>query len=413
MKRLSGVFTIFFLVLTFIVTGTASGQATGPGLLQAGPIATGPLKLFPAWYMDKTGVALEACVDGTPLCINSTLAQLRRPAAPGGGEAFYWMAVADLPTLSVRSFVELALEITFLNPVVNRANAMIFNRLRVRIDGFTPPVADGNFTIVHPFGSQVIPVAAGATEINFTTDLPGSAGLASFAGVLAAPNIGPFLAQINPPPGYIGSPDVPSAVTGGINGNVVTVLDTLGAQIATTDQFTVLGKLATNGGLSQARANYTRTADGTFTVNAVARSIGNQRIVANIGATNPLRLVLAPVAGQIGSYTGTATLGRAKRISPLKLVNTSDRRRPSVMLNPVPDLVTITNATWANGFLTVQADSGDLKRPRPMLRLIDPATGALLKTQRGSLNASIRAPFKPARVRVVSSAKGRATANVQ
>jgi hypothetical protein len=182
--------------------------------------------------------------------------------------------------------------------------------------------------------------------------------------------------------------------------------------ISTTD-FLIEGKLATNGGLSGVRAGYARNVTGGKTLTIDASSINNQNIIARVGPRNT-RVVLAPVAGQPGSYQSITDFGPNKILSPLTVINRSDASLPRVVIAPVPDVVTISAATFdaATDTLTVSATTSETVAPRPLLQLIDPISGAVLAQRRGALNASIVSPFPPARVRVTSSGGGTATSTV-
>ncbi len=399
------------LVLLVAFAGASHGQSTGQGLASRGEVANGPLGLFPEWYMDKQGTALEGCMDGPPNCL-STLADLGNPAI---GEAFYWSAAADLTHPNgANGFLEYALEMAFLNPTIDAANAMIFNRLRVRI--FALPAA-GQYTVLHPFGQHVFTAEAdgdGAFEINETFDIPGSAGEASFTGVLAAPHIGPFLRQTTRPAGFLGTPAAARTITGGPSRNNVSVTGP-GGFTMTQNLFAVEGKFLTNGGLSGTRANYSRAADGSGTIRIHANSVNGQRIGANVGAIgDPARfgVRLSQVAGDPGHYFAARNFTAAQPFEPIRVQNLTDPRRPNQTLNNVPDVVSIRSATWSAGQLTVRALSSDAFNPRPRLQLIAP-DGTVLFQRRGSFTVTVPVAVKPNRIRVTSAAGGTATSVVR
>jgi len=404
------------LTLALFLSPAAHAQVVkGQGLLEAGPLPTGskpPVSLFPSWFMDKNGAALELCLDGPPLCLSS-LAEFSNPDI---GEAFYWSATADLTHPSgANGLVEFALEAAFLNPAQTRANAMVFNRLRIRLSGLQ---AGGQYTMVHPFGRHTFTAVAdpkGGFRINDTLDIPGAAGPTSYKQVLRAPNIGPFLKQTTAPAGHLGSPNLFRPVTGGPNGNSITITGPAGFTL-TTNRFAVEGKIATNGGLSRVRANYSRDATGAGTLNVFASSVGLQTIAAD----RPLlpRVRLKAVAGQVGEYAAAIPFTATQAFEPVTVRNFTDAGKPSVTMDQVPDIVTITTATFTPGAagqpgtLTVKASSSDLFAPRPQLQLLDEA-GNLLRRGRGALNFVLSTPIKPVRVQVTSAAGGSASANVQ
>jgi hypothetical protein len=407
------------LMLALFLSPQAHGQAVrGEGLLEAGPLPQGaapPVSLFPSWFMDKTGLALEPCLDGPPLCLSS-LADFSNPAI---GEAFYWSASTDLgPVQGATGFVELALEAAFLNPAQIRANAMVFNRLRIRLDNLP---AVGDYTIQHPFGQVTIaavqdPDPRKGININSTTDLPGSAGPRSYRQVLNARNIGPFLRQVNSPPGFLGTPNIARPVTGGINGNAVIVTGPGGFTMS-SNLFAVEGKMATNGGLSRVRASYSREADGSGLLHVSASSIGFQAIFA---IRRPLPNVrLKAFGGQrVGDYAANIPFTANQPFEPLIVRNRTDASNPSRTFTTVPDLVTISRATFTPGAagqpgtLIVRAFTSDNLAPRPRLQLMDQG-GNVLQTRRGVINFTAQTIIKPARVQVTSSAGGNKFAEVQ
>lgn len=403
------------LMLALFLSPQAYGQAVrGEGLLEAGPLPQGaapPVSLFPSWFMDKSGLALEPCLDGPPLCLSS-LADFSNPAI---GEAFYWSASTDLgPVQGATGLVELALEAAFLNPAQTRANAMVFNRLRIRLDNLP---AAGDYTIVHPFGQVTLPAEQDATGflINQTVDIPGAAGPASYRQVLNAPNIGPFLRQTTAPAGFLGTPNVARPVTGGTNGNSVIVTGPGGFTMS-SNRFAVEGKIATNGGLSRVRANYSREANGAGTLNVFASSIGFQAIFAIRPSLPSVRL--KPIANRVGSYSISIPFSSAQAFEPLTVRNRTDARNPARIFQNVPDIVTITRATFTPGAagqpgtLTIRAITSDKLQPRPVLRLLDEG-GNPLQTRRGVINFTVPTIVKPVSVQVRSSAGGSSTAVVQ
>lgn len=413
MRRRYGKFILFAsLMLVVALSGAAFAQSTGTGLARRGPVASGPLGLFPEWYQDRTGMALEGCTDGPPNCLGS-LADLGNPAI---GEAFYWSAAADITHPSgANGFVEYALEMAFLNPQIDAANAMVFNRMRIRIFDLR---SAGVYTLTHPYGQHTFTAVLDGNKgirINDTVDFPGTVGVQSFDGVLAARNIGPFLKQTTgAPAGFIGSPVVARTVTGGPSGNTITLTGPGGFR-ATQNLFAVEGKLLVAGGLTGARANYSRAADGTGAIRIHANSVGGQKIGANVGAVgdpNRFGVRLPEVAGDPGHYFVTKAFTAVQPFEPIKVQNLTDPNNPNQILNNVPDVVTIRSATWSAGQLTVRASSSDEFAPRPLLQLIAP-DGTILFQRRGSFTATVPVAVKPNRIRVTSAAGGTATSVVR
>jgi hypothetical protein len=221
---------------------------------------------FPAFYQDSNGLALEPCL--LPPAGNATRADLCildpvNPTDPNsvdlgvGSESFWWMADAQAPPLvgGGKALLVLALEAAFAVEVPKNGDQMTFGRIRIRID---TPVA-GQYTVTHPFGSEVFDVVDVAAGINFTEDIGAINTLnptLGFTGALGS-DLGPFLTwpgydqdptlQVRDATGnvleqYVGDPNVPHVVTSGPNGNVFRVVGP-GGITTETDLFTVMGKV--------------------------------------------------------------------------------------------------------------------------------------------------------------------------
>jgi len=405
------------LTLAFLVSPTAHAQVIpGQGLLDFGPIADGPGGLFPSWYMDRSGVALEACVDGPPLCINDPVdpADPVSVAVGFGAEAFYWAADAAFPPNSLRvSLVLFALELAWANEVPAVGDAMVFSRIRIRLFGL--PNA-GPWTITHPYGAHTFtadPDPVAGFRINFSDDVGIVAG--QFGLAMTAQHTGPFLRQVTAPAGFLGSPAVARPVTGGPNGNSVTVrgpgFQAPQPPFLSTSRFTIQGKLATNGGIQGGRATFSRNPDGTGFVNARASSIGGQRIVADgVGAA---RQRLIPIAGRVGVYSASIPFLATDVFAPVTIRNLTDASRPFRTINTVPDVVTIESATFDGTTLVVRASSSDLLPRAQGGPRLDVFSGPQLL---GRINArgtsTLPTVVSPLRVVVVSSAGGTTSARV-
>jgi hypothetical protein len=223
---------------------------------------------FPAYYSDDAGVALQMCDDGSANCL------LARPRdlAPPEGEALYWAAFADLSSPGIDVSVEFALEAAWLD-----GTPVVFDRLRIRGHVNAP----GSYTLTHPYGTTTVTAEDPGEQrnVNFTEDLgcePVAGGRCRFRDATAG-HITTWLRQTDAPQGYLGNPDRPSAVTGGLRQSV-TLLGPAG--LASTNQFGVLGKPA------KARAvSVIRSVDFGNTAHERTRSVR----MLNIG-TQPLRL---------------------------------------------------------------------------------------------------------------------------
>jgi len=381
---------------------------TGEGLLDFGPIADGPGGLFPSWYMDRSGVALEACLDG-PRCTPDPIdpANPVSVAVGFGAEAFYWVADAEFPASSLRvAQVLFALELAWAAEVPAIGDAMVFSRIRIRLFGL--PSA-GPWTVTHPYGQHEFtadPDPTGGFRVNFTDDVGIVAG--QFGQAMTALHTGPFLRQVNAPAGFLGNAVTSGLVTGGPNGNSATVSGP--GLVLTTRRFIIQGKLATNGGIQGARATYSRNPDGTGFVNARASSIGVQRIVADVGAA---RQRLIPIAGRVGVYSASIPFLATDVFAPVTIRNLTDASRPFRTIATVPDVVTIESATFDGTTLVVSASSSDLLPRAQGGPRLDVFSGPQLL---GRLNARgiSRLPtiVSPLRVVVRSSAGGTASARV-
>jgi Bacterial Ig domain len=169
------------------------------------PLSTNPeVGGFPAWYQDRTGVALEFCAPvaaevadawcliGPPEFVGRTAPE----AFPGNffDEHFYYAASATLNTGlpgavdSSRVQLILAQEAAFTSGSAAPDQQVVFSRLRLRFNAV--PVT-GNYRFLHPYGEQTIFAEAGTT-IFFTDDVGISCGT-NFACSITSQNMGPFL----------------------------------------------------------------------------------------------------------------------------------------------------------------------------------------------------------------------------
>jgi len=226
---------------------------------QADLTAVGPVNAvsgFPDWYEAAGGVTL--------MIGNDPVLTFFDPVVPGnafsaligfGGEAFYYLADADLGI----GFAEFAVEAAFQLGDPAPDQQLVFARLRVRIDVPVP----GTYTLTHPYGVRVYNVAAvgPGPDINETVDEtlflaspPPTAPLS----VITTPTLGPlflqnFLVAVNPAPpaGFIGSFVALQTVTGSPTGNNFVRLEGPagsniggpGVDVIETDQFGISGQL--------------------------------------------------------------------------------------------------------------------------------------------------------------------------
>jgi hypothetical protein len=214
-----------------LVVGAAllAVSSTAQGINNA---KNGPLDArgFPTYFTDDSGISLAICEDGSPNCLGATTADLTDTT---GGEAFYWVATAAVPSSRGTINVEFALEAAFSAPNV----PMVFERLRVRGDLNRP----GRYTLQHPYGSARIPAdGTGPRNVNFTEDIPCNVGqVSTCSGPITS-----FLRSTAGPAGYIGSGEGLGRVTGGKLRNELVLRAPNGAVIGRTSQFAITGKVA-------------------------------------------------------------------------------------------------------------------------------------------------------------------------
>jgi len=246
--------TVLAAVLMVLLVAPTAFAATGvtvkdtDGLAAVGP--TSAAYGFPTWYSDKAGTRLEPCLDGgNPLCgflPGDIPDEAQAIAFPGNfpDEFFYFLAGAELALPGGgRAVLTSGLEAAFLN-AVQPGDQVTFTRIRVVVRGATP---NTEFTFKHPYGELTI-LTDGTGAGRLVRDVAPSVGNFSLA---LNGDVGPFLKSTAPnvPAGYLGDPNVAGTVTGGPKRNTFEMWN--GAtQVATTDQFTVQGKIATNHGVT-------------------------------------------------------------------------------------------------------------------------------------------------------------------
>ena len=272
-RRRVTVATTCLLAASCLSLTTTSADAA---LTRVGPID--PATHFPSFYTDTSGLSLQPCLDGPPLCVGTEAELLGAGAA---GEGFYYSAQTSVGGFDMAFDLEMA----FLDAVTA---PIVFQRLQFASrGGLLAP--GGTYTILHPYGTSTCTAdASGNIANNACRTEAGGAGANDFAGALAGP-IGPFLtwdtfgdATGGPPAGYIGNGDsTPHTVEGGPVRNTVQV--TGPGVSASTNLFNVYGKLAPGpmGSTSQRSIDF-----GSLTAPASShityRSVGTQSI--NVGS---------------------------------------------------------------------------------------------------------------------------------
>ena len=375
-------------------------------LAKAGPVAadTG----FPTYYQDSNGLRLAHCVDGSELCggIESPLPDPTQPESFPNNfpfESFYFLsqAVINLPNGGRARYVG-SLEASFNSGTPQAGAQMVFARIRLWVD--TP--TGGTYTVTSPYGVDTFDVPAGGTRsINYTEDVGIASGV--FTGALNG-RVNPFLtwdtglitdAQGNQ---YVGDPGIDHAVTGSPFGTNFFRVDGpdiggVGVNTISTDQFALVGKVATNSGVDPGHPTYTRTDTTGGTVDVLATADPNKAVRANLpGAT-----VTSLRSDQNGHYVARLPFTGATPPATVNVTNASDNPPAVFDSVKVTDLVTITDATYDADAqtLTVTAKSSDTAVP-PTLTVTgygDPTAGTATFTG---------VPAPPASITVTSTAGG-------
>ncbi len=377
---------VALIVVMFLSTSSVLA-VPGPGLVAVGPTAS--LTGYPSWYKDSNGTRLELCLDGglNPIC-GYLPGDIPNPAAPISvpdnypttGEAFYMLGSAIMETDSAtggRAILVLALEAAFSGGTAVPGDQITFGRVRIWIDNLIP---SAQYRVTHPYGVDNFTAdpVFGRRMIRYVEDIGiGSPG--DFTGAMNS-RIGPFLAwdpAILPaaPAGYIGDPDVLHPVTGSpLDTNYFRVEGPAGSfpgsvdqctdpalgddPIATDDciqmdQFSLIGKYATNADVNANRATYTQSNADGGRIDVFANTEPGMDIQVD-GFGSP---VLIPDGN--GYYFGQVNYN-GNPPAQLQITNTSDTPDSTKSISVV-DLVTITKADFNadTGMLRVDAISSD------------------------------------------------------
>jgi hypothetical protein len=232
------------VILMVAASGIGAGEACAQaqGLAAVGSID--PANGYLQYFQDKTGLALQQCLDNTTpgdLC-GIAISDAPNPAGPivfptnFPSEFFYWMASAriQLPVVAVagggggkgggggggggggRLDLIMALEGAFGGPGLVASNQQIaFARFRIRVTGGLVPGA--TYRITYPYGVRTF-VASSTGTINFTDDQGCGLAPCDFEALLSTTNAGPFLAWDSTAPaapgGFLGDPNVDHPVIG-------------------------------------------------------------------------------------------------------------------------------------------------------------------------------------------------------
>ena len=180
-------------VILLGVAGVAVAAPTGSpvsstgqpgGLIKAGPV--NPDNGFPDWYRDSNKIDLEPCTDARDPNCNA-------PPVPDAGAAptfpdnfpdefFYMLADANMTGNGGSKVLgEFALEGAFGSGPVKAGDQMVFARIRFRVTGGLQPNTE--YTVTHPYGTDVLKTDAGASDLFITQDVGLTPG--DFNGALA------------------------------------------------------------------------------------------------------------------------------------------------------------------------------------------------------------------------------------
>ena len=352
-RRIIVAATAGLLLLTPAATSEAVTKVTvtNPG----GLVAVGPVNSdngFPAWYQDRAGVRVEPCIDGAdPLCgflpgdIPNPDAALSFPDN-WPGELFYQLVDSSLTLPNGgKATLTLGLEASFANGDPIPGDQITFARTRVTVVGGP---ANSTVTFKHPFGELTVDLD-GAGKGRIVQDI--SPAIGNFSTALKS-NFGPFLTwdpAVAPaaPAGYLGDPGQTHAVVGGkggFNAFSATVNNTL---LASTDQFGVSGKVATNTGVTGDYA----VVNGDF-LDIFASSSGDQLEVDGVKDV----LARTPLSNDMGSsrhYARVALTGPAP--ASVTVRNLADKPMSTATIR-IAD-VTVTQADYDGRELVVAAKS--------------------------------------------------------
>lgn len=392
-----------------------------------------PVHKFPVSVTDTNNVSLTLCRDGdgvTGTCIFDPIDPTSAWSITTGfgAEAFFNLANATLTMPNGRrGLLVLGTEAAYLPATVADGNQNLFGRIRIRVD--VP--GQGTYRVYHPYmkfpGCQpnVYTVNGGRRAINDTLDIGGGA---PFSAVLAG-QVGPFL-QWDPkvaplaPPGYVGNPQVPHAITGSKCGTNVFRVDGpniggVGVNTVSTNLFNVMGKLyvasATESPLVIDRATFDRTgtttrlnvfaqAAPTATVTMSATSVAAATVLTSDGTGNFFTQVSGTNVTPPTSVTLTAT-------SPTPGVPTTVSPATAVT-----DSVDVLSAVYNNAtkLLTISATSSENAVPPALVATVGKTPiGLTRNAANGVFSGSVTVVTPPKSVTVTSSKGGKDVENIK
>lgn len=359
--------------------GGVAAVSTGPD--GAGPDGIDPNTGFPYWYQDEAGIRLGECIDpANPLCIvlpdDSYDGVNPLVGAPSftnfPSEYFYFVSdsdIIDTPGCGAsppgKAFVRMATEAAFGGPagLPVDGDQMVFGRIRFSVTSGL--CAGQQYTFTYPYGQVTFTAdSAGGIRRNAgTTDLgcfPVAPDVCNFAEPLQSPVLGGFLRQVSAPAGYLGDPNVLSAVTGApytAPGDATPANYFRISQGATvvgeTDQFTVMGKMV-----------------GPMLASPDSIDFGTVEVLTS----SPERTVTITNDGQNPTAVGTATLTGPTGLPTSDYTITNDgcigQTLQPLSVNPSSNcVIKVRFDPQANGLrsATLNVNHAGLNNPLPVL----------------------------------------------
>ena len=271
------------LISTVLIGVVISAVPASAQLLRVGP--TVPANGFPAWYQDKTGIALEFCqplnqaeLDGG-WCLLLPADTVVPEVFPSrfADEHFYWAGESTIGFtaggVTSNALLVLGIEAAFAAGGVVSGDQVVFARIRIRINSLP---FSGTYTVYHPYGVKVFENQVAGGRL-FDTDDIGIACTGQFDCALLG-HVGPFLlpsatpggaelaAVPGPVPGkaYIADPARVGPVTGSPVGQNLFRIEGPNGFVIQSNNFGLMGRVFTGvipGKVTVDRASYSSLAD--------------------------------------------------------------------------------------------------------------------------------------------------------
>lgn len=308
-----------------LLTLLAAGILAAAAPAQADLAAVGPLNVatgFPAWFEDAVGQRLQLCDEFDPTLPAEEqlpcLPELTNPAlgvvAGNIVEALYYAAAAQFPGPNGEAILaQCVLEAA--GPELGVGDNSVGNVALLRIDNLTVP---GDYTVVTP-----------CTNVPFTFNVPNDVAVGGrFTGEQGASGVPPDFAGALPgavqnfasngtnAAGFLGDGITPGPLSSPLRPGGPTTVAVSGAITATSDQFSVVGKVSGCDDTNVppvANADLGFTGAGAAVAVAVAANdtdLGGTLPNSSLGGVNPasIRIVRPPASGTaVPNFNGTIT----------------------------------------------------------------------------------------------------------